>query len=423
MKKWLVIIMVIVGIFSYWLSSHLPKSQPLVIYADPVKHTWEVQSIDTMKYSRDVAYEKLSDMNFNVEIERQVKAIADTGATHVAIATPYDEKFYPFLKRWVDTARRHNLNVWFRGNWSSWEGWFGYAKNMTRVEHIQKTKDFILNHPNLFVDGDIFSGCPECENGGPGDPRLTGDVVGHRDFLIDEYSATKEAFDAIHKQVQSNFFSMNGDVARLVMDKKTTVALDGIVTIDHYVATPEQFAKDIHSITQSSGGRVMIGEWGVAIPDIHGSMTDDARAQWMDQAMGTVSSFGKEVVGMNYWLAVGGGTELWSQGTQTSKLSETLRKYYAPQVVYGRVADELGQSVVGAEISFANTKIESDDNGRFEIRSFDAVHEVTIDSNGYVPVKIAITKSFQKANIILIKSEKDSSFKFFLWLRQLGWIQ
>ena len=34
--------------------------------------------------------------------------------------------------------------------------------------------------------------CNECENGGPGDPRHNGDVVGHRKFLIKEYKSIDE---------------------------------------------------------------------------------------------------------------------------------------------------------------------------------------------------------------------------------------
>src|SRR5690242_5495373 len=77
---------------------------------------WSIQSVDTMKQSRDLASEKLNDTNFNSQISQQVKAIADTGANYIAIDTPYDEKFLPYLKRWVKASRENNLKVWFRGN-------------------------------------------------------------------------------------------------------------------------------------------------------------------------------------------------------------------------------------------------------------------------------------------------------------------
>src|SRR3989344_6773908 len=205
---------------------------------------WQFQSIDTMKYSRDIAREKLGDPAFDSVIDTQVKNIADAGATHIAIATPYDEEFIPFLARWVKSARKYNLSVWFRGNWSGWEGWFGYT-GIRREEHLQKTKDFIAKHADLFADGDVFSACPECENGGPGDPRQTGDVAAYRQFLVSEYQVTQGSFKKIKKNVSSNYFSMNGDIADLIMERPTTAVLGGLVTIDHYVASPDQLISDI----------------------------------------------------------------------------------------------------------------------------------------------------------------------------------
>src|SRR5258708_6337361 len=89
---------------------------------------WPVQSIDTMKYSRDTAGQMLTKPEFDATINSQVSEIAQTGATHIAIATPYDEMFIPFLKRWVKSARAHGLKVWFRGNFSGWEGWYNFPK-------------------------------------------------------------------------------------------------------------------------------------------------------------------------------------------------------------------------------------------------------------------------------------------------------
>src|SRR4029078_6551995 len=64
----------------------------------------KVQSIDTMKYSRDLALQALKDPQFQNTINKQMSDIAATGATHVAIGTPYDEKFYPILQKWVIAA-------------------------------------------------------------------------------------------------------------------------------------------------------------------------------------------------------------------------------------------------------------------------------------------------------------------------------
>ncbi|MBI2034362.1 MAG: hypothetical protein HYT11_01380 [Candidatus Levybacteria bacterium] len=321
MKK---IIFAIAILFILSISFFIKKT----IFSEIKETSWSVQSIDTMKYSRDPSREKLHDPSFYAVIEQQVNAIAETGTTHISIGTPYDDEFLPILREWVKAARSHNLNVWFRGNWSGWEEWFDYQK-ITISEHIAKTEKFILSHPELFEDGDVFTPCPECENGGPGDPRRTGDVAEYRKFLMDEYKVTSKAFKSIKKNVASNYLSMNGDVARLIMDKETTKKLDGIVTIDHYVRSPEKLVSDIKEIARNSGGQVVLGEWGAPINDIHGSMSEEQQAVWINAAFEQLTGL-PELKGMNYWTSFGGSTELWDKKGNARKAVSVLTKYYIP---------------------------------------------------------------------------------------------
>ena len=294
----------------YLFSLSFSKSQP--------KPAWNFQSIDTMKYSRDLSREKLKDKEFDNVIKSQLSNIAATGATHVAIATPYDEEFYPILKRWVDEARSQKLKVWFRGNFSGWEGWFEYPK-ITRNEHLKKTKDFIIKHAELFQDGDVFTPCPECENGGPGDPRVTGDVTGFTDFLTTEHALISNLFSNLHIQVITNYNSMNADVARLIMTPEVTQKLGGVVVIDHYVETPEKLQKDIQEIAKNSEGKVVLGEFGAPIPDLQGPMTEQEQYEWLTKAFSLFKNT-PELIGLNYWVSYGGSTELWN-GDNTPRLA------------------------------------------------------------------------------------------------------
>lgn len=330
MKKIAILVLIIFAVPVVAWSLTKTNNKNSFIVPLPQKHIMEFKSIDTMKYSRDVSREKLNDLSFDEVIDAQVKNIADTGATHVAIATPYDEEFLPILKRWVAAARQYNLKVWFRGNWSGWEKWFGYDR-IDRPAHIEKTKAFILTNQDLFEDGDVFSGCPECENGGPGDPRRTGDVQGHRKFLIDEYQVTKAAFSQIGKKVASNYDSMNADVARAVMDKETTQALDGLVVIDHYVSSPEKLVSDIRDIAGQTGGRVVLGEFGVPIPDLNGKMTEQEQAAWLEKAFSQLIQM-DEVAGVNYWVNVGGSTQLWDHTGKPREAVSVITTYYRKKI-------------------------------------------------------------------------------------------
>lgn len=286
----------------------------------------KITSIDTMKYSRDLAREKLNSVTFDEIINQQVSEISATGATHITISTPYDEEFLPFLKRWVTTARTYQLKVWFRGNLSGWEKWFNYP-SIGRDEHTNAIVKFIKSNPDLFEDGDIFVTCNECENGGPGDPRHNGDLLGHRKFLITEYNEAKKAFEQINKKVHSNFISMNGDVARLVMDRETTRALGGIVALDHYVKTPEVLASDLKSIAKKSEGKIVLGEFGAPIPDIHGAMTGKEQADWIDETLGRIFQM-PEVIAINYWVSTGGSTNLWLSNGEKRPAVDVVTNYF-----------------------------------------------------------------------------------------------
>lgn len=375
---------------------------------------WKFQSIDTMKYSRDLAREKLRDPSFTPIINQQIKEIADTGATHVAIDTPYDEEFVPILKRWVAIARKYHLNVWFRGNWSGWQEWFDYPK-IGREEHIKKTEAFILKHPELFEDGDVFSACPECENGGPGDPRMTGDVEGHRQFLIDEYTISKKAFQKIHKDVATNYNSMNGDVAWLIMDPETTKALGGLVVIDHYVSTPEQLVKDIRDLAVRSGGKVVLGEFGAPIPDIHGDMTDDEQAAWISKALGLLIQT-EDFVGMNYWTNVGSSTELWDEEGTPRKAVKEIKKIYTPTYIKITVKNEAGQTIKNATLTVGEQTIHSE-AGKFVTIHLNDTFQATIAAKDYVSQTREISQN--DTTIILKKQQEDLIFKFKKWLFNL----
>lgn len=363
-----------------------------------------------MKYSRDLSAEKLNDASFDATIDEQIHNIAKTGATHVGIATPYDERFIPILTRWVNAARKYKLHVWFRGNFSGWEEWFGFSR-ISRDEHARLTKEFILNHKNLFEDGDMFTACPECENGGPGDPRANGDAEGHRLFLIQEFNIANEAFTKIGKRVSPALHSMNYDVAKLIMDKPTTKALGGIVAIDHYVKSPVKLANDVREIAEYSGGSVFLGEFGAPIPDIHGTLSNEQQAGWIHDALnGLIAE--TALIGMNYWVNVGGSTELWSN--QESKPAvTTLTSFYTPRVIEGKVTDQNNNPIANAKIKSAHRNTVSDASGRFTLPIHSSDNTLYVTSSINNEIKTQIDQNATQVKII-IRNPNNSWFKSIL---------
>jgi hypothetical protein len=324
--KYFSIIIILLGSLLV-LSSLAYFKNNLAILSPLPKSIVIIRSIDTMKYSRDVAREKVNDLSFDLVIEKQVEDIANTGANYIAIGTPYDSEFIPFLKRWVESARRNHLKIWFRGNLSGWEQWFDYPA-IDRQEHAKLTWEFITQNPDLFMDGDIFTSCSECENGVTGDPRKTGDIQGFRNFLMEEYNSNTNAFLRINKKVKTGYFSMNYDVASLIMNTATTKALGGIVAIDHYVASPVKLIEDAEILAKKSGGKIVFGEIGVPIPDLNGDLTESEQANWIEQALTGIFN-STEIIGVNYWVNVGGSTQLWNDDGTPRKAVELIKKFYS----------------------------------------------------------------------------------------------
>jgi len=363
-----------------------------------------------MKYSRDPARQILENpTKFDSVIEKQIANIASTGATHVAIATPYDEEFIPVLKMWVTSARKHNLKVWFRGNFSGWEGWFDYER-IDRETHFAMTKKFIENNPDLFESGDLFVSCPECENGGPGDPRMNGDLVGHRTFLIKEYEMTKKAFENLGVSVALNYFSMNGDVAELVMDRETTNALDGVVTIDHYVKDPEKLIADIQRMHEKSGGMILLGEYGVPIPDIHGPMSNEEQALWIRKSLELLAQE-NAVIGINYWVNHGGSTRIWTERYEPLPAVSELAKVFKPNTFMGHVVRPSGRPIDTVFVITPYTQAVTT-KGSFQIPVLKD-EPITFEKMGYENTIVTFDGSTSSQKIIL-KPEK-SSFTDMVW--------
>lgn len=371
---------------------------------------WRIQSMDTMKVSRDGARAPISDE----QITQELSVIKNTGANYVAIATPYDEEFYPVLKRWSDIAHEMGLSVWFRGNFSGWEGWFDYPKDLTRSQHLEKTRAFILNHPDLFQDGDSFTGCPECENGGPGDPRMTRDFIGHRQFLINQYKAANAAFAQINKKVHTNWFSMNGDIAKEVMDKETYAAIGNLATIDHYVATPQRFESDLLHLHQKFGVNILLGEFGAPIPDLHGVLDQKQQAELIERFIEVMYTHRSFVIGMNYWTSRYGSTAVFDDDLLPKRAVETITAFWQPGIVTGRVRNTLLQPVAQVEVGDQEHKTITDENGDFALVLPARDFMLEFSKSSYVSQSTPVTvtqNSEQEVNIFLEPEEPTLWYK------------
>ncbi|MBU1087972.1 MAG: hypothetical protein KKD05_10730 [Candidatus Omnitrophica bacterium] len=332
------------------LSFFSPKQE--VISQEQPSYLWQVRSVDTMKTSRDKARVRLHDLKFDAEIEKELLAVKNLGANYVAIDTPYDEEFLPYLTRWVQLARKMGLRVWFRGNWSNWEGWFDYPKDLTPEGHQTKTAEFIETHPDLFEDGDIFDPCPECENAGFW--KQPDDNAKYNEFLRNQRIVLRNSFSKINKKVYTNVFSIIGGRAKEVLDKKTLDALDNLVTIDHYSKNPSSMTEYIDYFSRNFQTKVLIGEFGAPIPDINGSMDENQQALFIGEILRELYKNKSDVFGINYNVLTLGTTKLLNDDGTERQAVEVIKNYFIPGAVKGTVTNTLGDKLGNIPVKTGN---------------------------------------------------------------------
>lgn len=371
--------------YSLWQTSEyfIPPSQT---------HLFAAQSIDTMKVSRDMAGQMLVDPDaYKSMVDNEMQLIADAGATHVAIDTPYDSAFLPVLQMWVASARAHNLSVFFRGNFSGWEGWFNYPP-INEATHEHMLQAFIHDNPNLFQSGDIFTPCPECENGGPGDPRQNGNAAGYNAFLVQERNIAAKEFALQGKSI-AIYPSMNADIARQIVTPATVSAFGGTILIDNYVASAKEFASDISTIPQQLHAKVGLGEFGAPIPNLNGDMTEAQQAQYIDSLMSALYQQRATVPLVNYWTLNDGSTALVNSDGTTRAAYTTIQNYFKAFDVYGVVRNSLGELVNGATVSIDGTDYTASSSENYQIFVPRQYRLITIRADGYAPITLQMPSS------------------------------
>lgn len=348
---------------------------------------WPYQCVDTMKYSRDAAREWGSRKDLGQLVAVQVDRVVQTGANCISLGTPYEREFVPVLSEWVKAARARGLKVWFRGNTASWEGWFGFARYQDPSQHHRDVARFVGENPGLFEPGDIFTPAPEAENGSLGSPWKSKDSAQKlRDFLVASYGSCKQAFAGIGKAVTCGYYSTNGDVARDILTGDTLAKIGGVLAVDHYVKSPEQVVKDAVAWAGQDRALAALGEFGAPIPDIHGTMTDQQQAEYLDRLLSEAVRHRGQVAAVNYWVSQGGSTAVFTERGEPKAAVEVLRKYFRPSAVDGLIVSSSGEplpNVTVRAVGGAEERAVTDGQGRFRLVLVAGERELTVETGGY----------------------------------------
>ncbi len=379
---------------------------------------WEICAIDTMKTSRDKARDYLNTPDYDEDIKQQLKIIKDSGANYVAIDTPYDAEFMPYLRRWVKYSREAGLKVWFRGNWSNWEGWFDYPKNMSPEDHLKKTEEFIVNNPDLFESDDIFDPCPECENSGfwPQNDKNKD----YNSFIKTQQENTEKAFRKIKKWVKVRQ-SVIGGRAKDVLDKDTFGNLGNKIAIDHYVKSPAVMEEFINYFWENSKTKSLVSEFGAPIPDMNGPMDDKQQAAFVKQILEVLYKNRNKVEGLNYWVLSQGTTELVSENSTLKPAFFVLQEYFKPGEIYGTIKNPLNENIEGIQVktSDGTSVTKTGKNGNFRLSIPPRNIEIVAGDSDYTneTFSTVIDKSGQRIekNFTLEPLNPGIFYRFKLW--------
>jgi hypothetical protein len=205
------------------------------------------------------------------------------------------------------------------------------------------------------------------------------------------------------------------------MDPLTTKKLGGVVTLDHYVADPARLATDAAKVAQASDGRVVLGEFGAPIPDIHGQLTDQQQATWLDAALEAVVNE-PSVTGMNYWTSFGGSTALWRDDETAKPAVQVIKKYFQPKVLQGKILDPRLRPIAGATVLSQQVSRTTNQDGFFVLPYTKIDQDLQISAEGF-QTQVTTLQDFWNLHppVVILKRNNPSLFlKFQDWLGNPG---
>ncbi len=285
--------------------------------AQAAGRTWNLQSVDAMKVTKDV----ICGPKDRAYIENWVNRAAELGATHIAISTPYDNPrcgdAVSYTKTWISVIRAKGLKVWHRQMPLAFEGIYDTPKN-AGIDYQAMIRDYIINNKDNYQAGDIFTPIPEPQNGGiqgfsycAQNVCMFNSISHFNQWLRSAIDTSNSAFNQIGLggKVSVGYYGFDGFVAwghnnpdwnGILED--ATIAKMGNITIDHYPeAVGTSMEADLAELTSRYPGvPIIIGEWGT----INGGDREAAVRNSMGAAARNSS-----VVGFNYWTMGPGGNE------------------------------------------------------------------------------------------------------------------
>ncbi len=285
--------------------------------------------------------------------------------------TPKPLSPYGYMKAWAATMHAAGLHVIYRGNWNKWAGDYGMSKlsystspaipyegsgglqavlsGQDTTSYMGMTYQWILNHADVFQDGDIFEPFGEPQNNGIANCAAQGgygscygtsanncpngicqfpDVPSFNRWLSDFGQADQAAFQKIGKQVSSGWFGVAADTYTYA--PAATWQHAGEYNMDHFAQSYASWTSGIVNSHNAVPSLPITLEWG----DVNGAdNTPQMVANTTDQYLAYLAQQ-PYVGGFEYWYETGQGNGAQSAAVdyntgQMTPAGQIVAKWFA----------------------------------------------------------------------------------------------
>jgi hypothetical protein len=312
--------------------------KPTVTPTPKPKQTWAIQSVSSMKETKD----RICNQRAQAFIDKWVARAKELGANYVSVETPYDNpscgNAVAYSKMWIKSIRAAGLKVWHRHMPMAFESIYDVPKS--KSDYLNMINSYIKNNASDFAADDIFTPIPEPQNGGIKGVTMCYNNVCQYDsqgdfnaWLRNAISTSESAFSAIGLggKMKIGYFGFDGFITwgdnnpdwDGILEDATIQKMGNTIAVDHYPQlVGSSMGTDLNELqSKYPKALIVISEWGTV-----------ASVNTEQQVKDTMNAAKRpNVVGFNYWqFGVGGNEALINEDLSKNLQFDEVQAIYKP---------------------------------------------------------------------------------------------